>query len=105
MRSCKAQYRLYDADGRLVGAGDIYLPGYLDWMSIDVKAHWFRYMGQGVDAAKFALLMSQGEQRLLIDVTLTPLDYKAYKEKEDGASAEIDRFIEEGGHSRIPRNQ
>lgn len=103
--SCKGEYKLYDANGRWIIGGSIHLPDQLDWMSIDVKAHWFCWMGQGSEKTHYVLLSSQGEQRLIKDVSLKPLDYKTYKERLENSYGEIDRFIDEGGYSREPRNQ
>lgn len=96
---------IYDADGGHVRGLVLTLPDMLDWMDIDVKAHWFKFMGQGPETAKYALLKSQGQQRLLADISLSPLDYQQYKERLEQSYGEIDRFIEEGGYSREPRNQ
>lgn len=103
--SCKAEYRLYDADGKWLAGNTIHMPDPLDWMPIEVKAHWFRFMGQGPAGTKYVLLSSQGEQRLLADVTLNPLDFRAYKERLEQSYGEIDKYIDENGISRQPRNQ
>lgn len=105
MGVCKADIKFYDAEGRWIITRSIHMPDELDWMPIAVKAHWVRWMGQGPANTKYALLSSQGEQRLLSDMTLNPLDFKAYKERLENSYGEIDRFIEEGGYSRKPANQ
>lgn len=105
MSSTNARYRQYDEEGKSLSGGQIFLPDYLDWMPIEVKAFWFRYMGQGHADTKYVLFESQGEQRLLIDVTLNPLTHTEYKEKANGAEREVQQFIDEGGYSRVPRNQ
>ncbi len=103
--ACMAVWKSYDRAGDPVGSGTVYLPESLDWMPIEVKAHWFRYMGQGPASSAFVLLSSQGEQKLLQQVTLRPLDATSYKEKKSGSEDEIQNFIEKGGYSRVPRNQ
>jgi hypothetical protein len=102
---CKGQFKHYDADGRYIAGGDLHLPDELDWMQIEVKSHWFRYMGMGPREARYTLFSSQGEQRLLTGMALTPLDHKQYQERLDGSRNEVQKFIEEGGYSRVPRNQ
>lgn len=105
MTDARMSFWLFDGDGKPIRGGTVHGPDVLDWMDIDVKAHWFRFMGQGPETAKYAVLNSQGEQRLLTDLSLSPLDYKQYRERLEASHDEIDRFIQEGGYSRKPRNQ
>lgn len=97
--------RLYDVNGILVGGGQGYMPDSLDWMPIEAKAFWFRYMSMGDPRTEYALLESQGEQRLLTGVSLENLDHKSYKEKLNGSEAAVHDFIDREGISRTPRNQ
>lgn len=99
------KFTAYTANGEPCGSGDIFLPRELDWMPIKLKGEWFRWVANGPTSAKYVLLSSQGEQLLLIDVTLSALDYRSFKEKTDGNSDKIEDLIKEGGYSRVPRNQ
>lgn len=100
-----AQQISFNAEGKAVDSGTFYLPQYLDWMPIEVKAHWMRVMEKGHSDTKYLLLKSQGEQMLLTDVSLRRLTHAEYKEQVNGAEAKVQRFIEERGISRTPRNQ
>ncbi len=100
-----AKYQCFKADGGRSDGGSLQMPEYLDWMPIAVKAEWFRFVGQGPDNAHYVLLESQGEQLLVIGVTLAQINWKTFKEKEREAADHIEKFIEEHGISRQPRNQ
>jgi hypothetical protein len=104
-KSCPITVKEYDADGQPVTSGDVHAPAWLDWMPIDVKVEWFKRLGRGDPRTKSVLLVSQGEQRLLTSVSLRPLDHREYKERLNELEDEIQRFIDEGGYSRKPRNQ
>lgn len=104
-KSCLMVSKEYDAEGRPVTSGQFHAPEWLDWMPMDVKTEWFKRLGRGNPQTTSVLLMSQGEQRLLTGVSLRPLDHREYKEKASGIENEIQRFIDEGGYSRKPRNQ
>lgn len=98
-------YRAFDEEGESLGGLQGFLPGYLDWMPIEAKAEWFRFIGMGDPRTKYVLLESQGEQRLLFEVVLAPMKHTEYMEKERGAEKYIQQFIDERGISRTPRNQ
>lgn len=98
-------YRAYDEDGKYVGGNQGFLPSYLDWMPIEAKVFWFKYIGMGPDTTKYALFESQGEQKLIRDISLKNLTYKQYKEISDGAERHVQEFIDSEGISRTPRNQ
>lgn len=93
--------------GRTVGApSSVFLPPYLDWMPIELKAFWFVTRGHGDPRAKHALLQSQGEQ-LLVELTTPLQDHKfsALQEIDNGLEERCDEFARERGISRTPRNQ
>ena len=81
------------------------MPEYLDWMPIEVKAEWFRFIGQGPDDTHYIVFVSQGQEILLDGVALAQIDHKTFLQKEASAEEHINRFIEEKGYSREPRNQ
>lgn len=98
-------YRAFDDKGELVGGQQGFLPDYLDWMPIAAKEEWFRYIGMGDPRTKHVLLESQGEQRLLFNVSLANLKHDEYKEKESDAERHVQSFIDREGICRTPRNQ
>lgn len=97
--------REFNSEGELVTTSHKFYPVYLDWMDIKVKAHWYQFVGDGDPRTKYALLESQGQQLLIEVENLAMIDHKTYKEIENGAREEVDRFIVDGGYSRTPRNQ
>lgn len=98
-------FTCFGPDGHQVSGGSLFLPDYLDWMQIEVKAQWFRQLGDGPKATTHVLLRSQGEQLLLSDITLNPLDKDVHQERYHGNRHKIEEFIEQGGFSRVRRNQ
>lgn len=98
-------YRAFDEDGKLVGGQQGFLPSYLDWMPIEAKAEWFRFIGMGDPRTKHVLLESQGEQRLLYNVDLAEMKHSDFKEKESDAEKHVQQFIDEQRLCRTPRNQ
>ena len=91
----------------MVGISDkISLPDYLDWLPIEVKVFWFFERGLGEPLAKWVLFKSQGEQMLFpIQTPLRQLKLKQLQENENGLEAKVNRYIDENGFSRTPRNQ
>lgn len=97
----------YDENGKPVGDGvPVYMPDYLDRISIRAKAFWFLERGMGEPLAKRVLLMSQGQQ-WLVEVTtpLQRLNLKELKEKEDGLEAKVTDYVAREGIDDKPLNQ
>jgi len=101
----KVQY--FGADGYLAACSDsIFLPPFLDWMPIELKAVWFFRRGFGPPAAVNALLESQGEQVLIpVNNSLILMKHSQLKEAEDGLEEFIGEYASNHGISRTPRNQ
>jgi hypothetical protein len=95
----------YGENGARITGNQLTLPDYLDWMDIEAKAEYFRIIGFGRPETRYVLLESQGQQILLIHPTLEQTSAKAYKEKTSGIQGKIERFIDQRGYSRTPRNQ
>ena len=103
---CKASIHTYDAEGKPLGSHEIFLPEFLDWMPIQLKTEWIRFMGgPGHPDTNYALFKSQGEQLLVIGITLANLDHKSYLEKLDGSEKHCEEFARQHGIVRTPRNQ
>lgn len=100
-----AKYAAYDSKGERCGGGSLQMPMYLDWFDIAVKAEWFKFIGQGPPETSQLVLVSQGQEKLISDVTLTHITYEVYKGRVEAAQAHINDFIDQGGYSREPRNQ
>lgn len=102
-----AKITFFDATGKPCGLGaNQFLPTYLDWMPIEVKVFWFLERGSGNPDATRMLFHSQGEQRLVdIPTPLRILTLKELQEKDNGIEGRVQDFIDQGGWSRVPRNQ
>lgn len=104
--SAFAKFFHFDEDGKVVEAGTVTLPSYLDWMPIDPKAYWFLQRGYGSPQATHTLFESQGERLLLsVNKSLSFFNHKEMKERENGIEERVQRYIDENGISRDPRNQ
>ncbi len=97
----------FDAKGKVCGTNtQMYLPEYLDWMPIELKAFWMTARGYGDPEAKAVLLQSQGEQLLVIlDKPLRHLTHKELQETDNGLESRCEEFARNSGISRTPRNQ
>lgn len=97
----------YDECGDITGNGvPMYLPEYLDRRDIKAKAFWFLSRGEGPPTAKYALITSQGQQRLLI--IETPLQHHRHtelKEIEHGLEERVIDHCTREGIGYGPRNQ
>lgn len=102
----KAEVQEFNSDGHPCGAGQMFLPDYLDWLPIDVKVFWFTERGYGNPKASQVLFISQGERHLItLPRPLQLCDYKQLQEIDSELENKVDRFILENGYSRKPRNQ
>lgn len=96
----------FNEKGDLIDAGMVTLPDYLDWMPIAPKVFWFRDRGYGHPDATHVLFESQGERYLLsVNKSLSFLKHTEIKEREHGIEKRVQRYIEENGICRTPRNQ
>ena len=107
MSTCKASVTYFGPNGKTVGiGGELYLPDYLDWMPIEVKAFWFTARGLGEPKATHLLLHSQGEQQLVqITTALRDIKLDELKEINNGLEERVREFQDRHGISRKPRNQ
>ena len=105
--AAKADLTYFDRDGKPVGnGGSLYLPDYLDWLPIEAKVFWFLTRGYGNHEATHALLVSQGEQRLVtITEPLRDMKYTELLEKQNGLEDLVIEYCSREGISRTPRNQ
>ena len=104
--SAFAKFFHFGEDGKIVDAGTVGLPLFLDWMPIEPKAHWFILRGYGPPEATHTLFESQGERVLLsVNKSLSLFNHMEMKERNDGIEERVNRYIEENGISRDPRNQ
>lgn len=99
--------RYFGIDGYTTGSGsEIFLPEYLDWMPIELKAVWFLKRGLGNPLTTHALLESQGEQMLVnIKDPLTEFKFTQLQEIDNGLEAYVQEYASHYGISRTPRNQ
>jgi hypothetical protein len=98
-------FRAFDKDGAFCEGGTVFLPAYLDWMPIQVKAEYFRLRGFGNPKIQDVLLESQGQSLLVRDVALSIVKWDLLQEKASGIESKISDFIRVHGYSRDPRNQ
>lgn len=105
--AAKADLTYYDRNGKPVGVGgSLYLPNYLDWIPIEAKVFWFLERGYGDPRATHALLISQGEQRLVtITEPMRDMKHSELLEKEHGLEDRVNEYCSLQGISRTPRNQ
>lgn len=99
--------RYFGEEGYICAIADsIYLPQYLDWMPVELKAAWFVRRGFGPPTAVNALLESQGEQVLVpVKSALTIMKHSQLKEAENGLEEFISEYARQYNISRTPRNQ
>lgn len=101
-----AKFTHFDDAGTVIDAGTVGLPLYLDWMPIAPKAYWFAERGYGHPDATHTLFESQGERCLMsVNKPLSYLKSTELKERENGIEERVNRYIEENGICRTPRNQ
>lgn len=104
--SAFAKFIHFCEDGKVLEAGTVTLPSYLDWMPIAPKAFWFTDRGYGHPDATHTLFESQGERVLLsVNKSLSFMQHTELKERQNGIEERVNRFIEENGICRTPRNQ
>lgn len=97
----------FGEDGLVAGSdAHVFLPDYLDWLPIRLKAVWFLERGYGPPDTKHALLISQGERALVtIEKPLRELKFTQLKEQEDVIEKYVLDYATRHGISRTPRNQ
>lgn len=106
MSTAMAVVEEWGGEGHFIGAQNLHLPDFLDWMPINVKMFWFRELGRGDPATRYVLFRSQGEQRLyVIDQPLRSYTFHEYQEKTSGLENTVQNWVDEQGISRQPRNQ
>lgn len=101
------EFTCFRADGTTTESiPPAYLPLYLDWQPMRLKAFWFKERGFGPPEATHVLLRSQGEQLLVtIDQPLRQMKHLELKEIDNGLESKVDEHARENGYSRTPRNQ
>lgn len=97
----------YDEAGAVTGHGvPMYLPDFLDRRDIRAKGFWFLERGEGPPTAKYALINSQGQQRLLIiEKPLQHHRHTELKEKEHGLEDRVLEYVTREGIGYGPLNQ
>jgi hypothetical protein len=97
------QFSCFTADGKPIkavgGSGSLILPEFLDWRGIQVKELYLRRIGGYPREAHYMLIYSQGESRLVIDLTGSnqPVTYHQRKELDDAAEEYIERECAQRG--------
>lgn len=102
-------FKFFDEDGNPVKSGQLTLPEWLDWKSIEEKEVWFRHMGGMPGNAHQCLIISQGQSKLLstLDGHKEPVDLLEYRRRLDGSEQVVEERCRELGidRTRKPRNQ
>jgi len=103
------QFTCFNDNGYVVGGGQVILPEWLDWKSIEEKEVYMMYMGGFHPDTVHIFIASQGQRKLLVadDASRVKVDYKERRRKEDAAEKAVARICDERGidRARKPRNQ
>jgi hypothetical protein len=107
---CKLQWIAFDYLGLVIGCGESFLAGNLDWKSIEEKEQYVRYIGGYPKGTTHLLITSQGQQKLIsgdMEVSTRPLDKAQYERKIENVEKYLEERCRELGIDRTikPRNQ
>lgn len=88
------KYTAFNEEGSVVASGQISLPDWLDWASIEEKAVYLGYLGGMEPTTEHVLLDSQQSKKLFPHVESDwrePTDFRIHKRKVDNG----ERYTEE----------